>query len=426
MSRNLIVDLDDCSEYRRTLLACPSVIAHGTLLLLGVLVGTVILWLATTEAELIVVTTGRVRSVAEADRVFTGEQFNAATGGRVVEVGFEQGQPVERGDVLIRFDTQRLDNQIDKVETQITAQRATISEVTRLKELQARQFQARLAQSRAELEEVQGRIQRAVQERASKIRLAGLELEEAQERLNWAQKLVKHNAASPWEVRKTELEVQRDATQLQIAQLPVDETAVRVRREALNVVEQEYGVRMHELGLQLADKQAQLDQTLHDLENLKLERAQSVVVATAHGIAISKQPKPGDVIKAGQPVVEIAPAHGYRIDVTLASRDIGHIRVGMPVKVKLDAYDYQQYGTAEGEVVFVSPDSQNTSSDDGSPVPAAPLYTARIALNSHEIGQGEHRGTIKLGMTGRVEIITGQENLLSVLVRKIRQTISLG
>ena len=38
----------------------------------------------------------------------------------------------------------------------------------------------------------------------------------------------------------------------------------------------------------------------------------------------------------------------------------------------------------------------------------------------------EHRGHIKLGMTGVAEIVTDHESILSLLVRSIRQSISLG
>jgi hypothetical protein len=50
----------------------------------------------------------------------------------------------------------------------------------------------------------------------------------------------------------------------------------------------------------------------------------------------------------------------------------------------------------------------------------------KIAIDGHEVGQREHRGHIKLGMTGVAEIITDRESIVSLLVRSIRQSISLG
>jgi hypothetical protein len=42
------------------------------------------------------------------------------------------------------------------------------------------------------------------------------------------------------------------------------------------------------------------------------------------------------------------------------------------------------------------------------------------------IGHGEVRGKVKLGIAGQAEIVNAQESILSLLVKKIRQSISLG
>jgi hypothetical protein len=92
----------------------------------------------------------------------------------------------------------------------------------------------------------------------------------------------------------------------------------------------------------------------------------------------------------------------------------------MPARVKLDAYDYQRYGTAAGTVVFIAPDSGVSGGQ------LAAVYLVKIQLAGAEVGIGNFRGHIKLGMTGQAEVVTGQERLLSLLVKKIHQTISLG
>jgi hypothetical protein len=53
-------------------------------------------------------------------------------------------------------------------------------------------------------------------------------------------------------------------------------------------------------------------------------------------------------------------------------------------------------------------------------------YTVRIALERDTLGRGRFRGRVKLGMAGQADIVTGQESLLSLLVKRIRQSISLG
>ena len=90
------------------------------------------------------------------------------------------------------------------------------------------------------------------------------------------------------------------------------------------------------------------------------------------------------------------------------------------LKIKLDAYDYQRYGTLDGTVCFVSADSGVEEEQK------TVTYTVKIAVLKDEVGRGAYRGQVKLGMAGQAEIVTGRESLLSLLGKKIRQTISLG
>ncbi len=119
----------------------------------------------------------------------------------------------------------------------------------------------------------------------------------------------------------------------------------------------------------------------------------------------------------------MAEQRGFRIDVAVTSQDVGQLREGMPVRIKLDAYDYQKYGSVAGRIVFVSPDSE-FQADAVTQRP--PAYTVKIVLDDDHVGRGRHRGRIKLGMTGLAEIVTDRESILSLLVRSIRQSVGLG
>src|SRR4051794_29493957 len=67
--------------------------------------------------------------------------------------------------------------------------------------------------------------------------------------------------------------------------------------------------------------------------------------------------KVGDLLERGKPIVEIAEQKGFCFEAAIPSAEIGHLRLGMPVRIKLDAYDYQRYGTVAGTVVSIAPDS---------------------------------------------------------------------
>ena len=80
---------------------------------------------------------------------------------------------------------------------------------------------------------------------------------------------------------------------------------------------------------------------------------------------------------------------------------------------------FQKYGTLDGTVDFISPDSVVVEGRPGA------AYLVRVAVAGDAVGRGDLTGQVKLGMAGHAEIVTGEESLLKLLVNKIRQSISL-
>src|SRR5207237_4640258 len=150
------------------------------------------------------------------------------------------------------------------------------------------------------------------------------------------------------------------------------------------------------------------------------ERRQAVLVAPLDGVITAGEVKVGDLLEPGKSVVEIAEGKGFRFELAVPTEEVGRLQIGMRARVKLDAFDYQRYGTVEGTVCFISPDSGVPKGQQ------AAFYTVRIAIEGDEVGRGDFRGQIKLGMAGQGEIVTGQETILALLLKKIRQSISLG
>ncbi len=143
------------------------------------------------------------------------------------------------------------------------------------------------------------------------------------------------------------------------------------------------------------------------------------------GIVITGDIKVGDLLEPGKAVAEIAEQKGFLFEAAVPSEEVGHLRIGMTARLRLDAYDYQKYGTLEGTVTYISPDS-GVPEGPGTRAAGAAFYLVRIELDGDEVGHGEFRGKVKLGMAGQIEIITEQESLLFILVKKLRKTISLG
>jgi multidrug resistance efflux pump len=423
MREEFVLDLDACTEFHQTLLARPPRVVHGTALLLTALLVAGLVWAALTQADLVVRAHGRVRPVTAPRGIVyagSGEALTASIGSRLIEVNAREGDLVRRGDILLRFDTGRLDNEIARRRRIIRAAEEELARLARLEDLAARRAEAARAKAEAELAQAQQEVRRGRERRDAEIRLARLGLSRAADEQDQLRRLFERQATARSELAQATVRLREAEETLAKAQLSVEENRPEVLRRSLALLERDDAVRREESVLKRGAKQAELDATRLELANLELERAQAVLRAPFGGVVTAGDLKVGDLLERGKTVLEIAEQEGFRFEAAVPSEEVGHVRVGLPARIKLDAYDYQKYGTLDGAVCFVSPDS---GVREGRP---SALYTVRVALSRDEVGRGAHRGRVKLGMSGSVEIRTGRESLLSLLVKRVRQTISLG
>ena len=421
MSGALIRDLSDCTEFRFALEARPPRIVHGTVLLLVALLGAGVGWLALTKANLVVRAAGRVRPVTTPQRVFTGrgEVLGSSQGGRVVEVNCREGDEVKKGDVLVRLDTERLDNELAKRGRALAVAEEELQRLTLMEGLLTRQYEATKGKTEAELAEAAKGVDQEAGKQGADARAAQAELTVAEDDLRRLRDLRESMAASESELVRAQGQVRAARERLAKARLPVNEGKVEILRETLHVAEKDYDVRRAELIMKRGTKQGEVDAARYDLAALERERAQALLRAPIDGVVTSGDLKVGDVLEAGKPVLEIAAEAGFRFEAAVRSDDVGKLRVGLPVRIKLDPFDYQKYGTVAGTVCYISPDSAVPEGEK------APVFVVKVLVDGDQIGRGDLRGQIKLGMAGQAEIVTDRESLLSVLLRTVRQSISL-
>jgi HlyD family secretion protein len=423
MRKDQILDLADCTEFRQTLLARPPRIVHGTAILLALLLGAALLWSALTTANLVVRAPGRVRPLTTPMKVFNssrGEALSSSAGGRVIEVNCHEGDEVRRGDVLVRLDTSRLDNDIARRRRTIQAGEEEAARIGRLLGLLRQQVTAAHAKAEAELAQTEEEVRQAKQRQAADVAVAKSEVATAQDEVDRLRRLTANRAAGVADLVKAAGKLHEAKERLERARVAVDAGRVTVYRQALALAEKDYAVKQEELALKRAAKQGEVAAARVELHGLELERQQALLRAPVDGIVVRGDIKVGDLLEPGKAVLEIAQQRGFRFEVVVPSEEMAHLRVGMPVRIKLDAYDYQKYGTLNGTVCFVAPDSEVVQGQQ------ATGYLVRIEVDGDQVGRGELHGQVKLGMAGLAEIVTDQESILLLLVRKIRHTISLG
>ncbi|MBI83682.1 MAG: hypothetical protein CMJ81_10840 [Planctomycetaceae bacterium] len=427
MHHHTVIELNDCTEFRQTLEARPPRIVHGTMILLSVFMVALIVWSALTKPNLVVRASGRVRPMMRenpsSSDVSEETKVVPATGGQVIEVHFQEGGQVREGKVLIRLDTRQLQNKIAMWSRTMQTGNEELNKLDSLELLLRRQYEAAKAKAEAEVNQVKEELHRATQRQRSEIHLVELELELAKDLKSRVQQMIERNAVTERELVEAMSRVREAEEKLAQARVPLDKGRTEVFRQALQLVDEDYNLKREELELKRVTKQGEVDAAEKELANLEFERQKSVLRVPTNGVLTSLDVKVGDIVQLGHSVASIAEQAGYRIDVNVSNEDVGLLQVGMPACIKLDAYDYQKYGTLGGTVLFVSPDSKVSQNSNGQ---QSATYTVKIALEGEEVSRGELHGRVKLGMTGLVEIVTGQESLLTLLVKGIHSSISLG
>ncbi|HEX5357699.1 MAG TPA: HlyD family type I secretion periplasmic adaptor subunit [Aquabacterium sp.] len=123
----------------------------------------------------------------------------------------------------------------------------------------------------------------------------------------------------------------------------------------------------------------------------------------------------GGVVPAGAAIMEILPI-GPRvlIEARIKPADIGFVRVGLPVTVKLSAYDYYLYGGLKGTIDYISPDALGDDAKTGAH--DATYYRALIRSDVSTLHQGNKPLAVMPGMTATVEVRTGERTVAQYLL----------
>ncbi len=100
----------------------------------------------------------------------------------------------------------------------------------------------------------------------------------------------------------------------------------------------------------------------------------------------------GSILQAGQTIAVISPESEKIAEVYVSAQDIGYLREGQTTKIQVDAFNYNQWGSLQGEIIGISDDfilADNT-----------PVFNVKCKLNNDylELKNGV-KGKLKKGMT---------------------------
>jgi hemolysin D len=349
----------------------------------------------------------------------------------------QEGQRVRAGQLLVELDPSTTAAELAKVEDQRrTAQldgmlaRRLLSpsagdtlaapDATDVPEAMRAQWQARLQAQQAELLAARGGISATVAERAAEISAARANIAALRESLPISREMAadykrllagKYVARHAWLERERlvrEQEQQLAAQQARLAQAQAAHDQALQQREQLDA-QQRGGLLKQEH--EASQREAALSQDANRLRQRDAyTRLTAPVAGIVHQLAVTA---PGAVVSPSEPIMQIVPATApSEIEAVLANRDVGFIRAGQEVNVKVDTFDFTRFGMLSGRVSSLSPDAIQDRERGA-------VYTVRIRLDDRQ----DSPMVLAPGMSVRAEIRTGRRRIVQYFLSPLQRRL---
>lgn len=173
---------------------------------------------------------------------------------------------------------------------------------------------------------------------------------------------------------------------------------------------------MDELNFSASD----LTQTEEQLTKLKDRLDRVVVTSPIDGVVQDLRFRTiGGVVPAGATLMNIVPVDGkLQAEIRVAPTDIGFVKKGQDVRLKIGTFDFMRYGTIAGQVEMVAPYSA-IDEKQGS------YFKVIVSLPQNYVGNDRSK-VIDPGMTVQADIITDRQSVLKYLLRPIYAAFSQG
>jgi adhesin transport system membrane fusion protein len=327
--------------------------------------------------------------------------IQAADGGVITELRVSEGDTVQKGQVLAVLESERARAGVDEISNriaglQITRLRALAeATVTKLQFAAYEKSHPDLVQAQKQLHlQNQSALQKDEIALAEQMRLAQIEFD-------LVQRLNDKGDISDIELMRTQRGVVEARQKLQGVQEKYKSDA---RREIAKIEEETTSQRS-----KLQERQSVLDHT-------EIQASLDGVVKSLRINTI------GGVLRSGDELMQISPiSGGYIIEAKVNPTDIGQLQVGMPVTVRLEAFDYSIYGSLSGQLDYLSADTLTEQGPDGR---SQVYYRAKVLLKDFGLTQRIQAKDVKAGMIVSLDILTGRRSVLVFITKPIMRAFN--
>ena len=299
----------------------------------------------------------------------------------VEEIFVKEGQVVEPGQPLIRFDTDKSQAQKSNVSRQLLIEQQRISEQANA--------------SRARLENLQAKRQSLISKRDSE-KLSLINQDDILRRLDY---LTKQGGMGLVQYMQ-----EKDKGQQMRSQIAQTEAAIRQTDAELDEVSSDLLKQRKESDRQLSDLERQ---RVEVKEQLQTELLKSPVRGQVFDLTPTSK---GYAVAPNEPLLKIVPLDKLQAKVYVTSKDIGFVKVGQLSEVRLDSYPFTEFGSIKGRVKRISTDS--LPPDEQNPQPRFPVL---IKLDQQKLEKNGRSYALKSGETLSANLVLREKRVITLL-----------
>lgn len=346
--------------------------------------------------------------------------------GRIDEITKKEGDPVQKGEILVRLDPDQLSSNAD---AQLAAFQSSQDDV-RVSQSQVTAAQNQLSQSQQGLNVSQVAIDNARQgvvTAQTEVDRSQVELNAANRELKRTEQLLESGVIARQEfdsardrVDNARVSVNTAKARLESQKISIKDATARLNQQAVAVKDGRRAVET--ANLSVTSSQSRANQQSAVLRGQKDQRDKTVVVAPISGVIAEIPSKVGTFAVAGlstTALMTIADMSSINVEVKVDETEIDKVEVGQKAKIKVDAFGDNEI---EGEVLQKTPLAVGKSQTSGGLSTNINVQEAkefRVVIQLVNLSEEMQTG-LRPGMSATAVITTKTaENVLAVPLQAV-------
>ena len=186
-------------------------------------------------------------------------------------------------------------------------------------------------------------------------------------------------------------------------------------QESLNKLRNTKSLSLIDFSTKVEESEKQLAQLNNQISETELTLRYQHLRSPAHGVVFDLKPSaPGYVVNDQIPVLKIVPTDSLVARIYISNREIGFINPGQPVKIRVDAYPYNEFGELSGRIQSIGSDALEPDENFN-----YYRFPVTVSLDSSTLDRGNRKLPLLTGMSINANIILRQRPIIAIFTERI-------